>query len=67
MSYTPDNQLLEGALERFILASEDVRERMQNRLDADDWSDEHIEELHNITQKLYGLELRLRKLKKETR
>ena len=67
MSYTPNDQLLENDLAMFLIASESVRETMQNRLDSDDWNDKHIEELQDISAKLYAMELRLSKLKKETR
>ena len=67
MSYTPDKELLEDALEKFILASENVRERMNNRLESDDWNLAHKHELVDLSHELHRMELTLKKLKEETR
>lgn len=74
MSYTPEDQLLEPSLEKILEGIEEFNNAFTKRLEANDgsngpkeWSDEHIDELAEISAKFQTFKVKLTKLKRETR
>ena len=70
MSYTPEDQLLEPSLEKILEGIEEFNNAFTKRLEANDgsnghkeWSDEHIDELAEISAKFQTFKVKLTKLK----
>lgn len=65
MSYTPENQRLDGPLDELLPRFAPVREAMLERLrNRDGWKDEHLDALEHILLEMQALEIKLLKLQR---
>lgn len=66
MSYRPDNQALEEPIDNLLKAVEFFQKQSQNRIESDDWSEEHIDQLVSLKKDLLDLQVRLLRLRSQT-
>lgn len=62
MSYTPENEQIEGLLARCLDDLEYLRERMMNRLRSPDWGSDHKAELRLAVTQVTEVQLTLARL-----
>jgi len=68
MSYTPDDQYLEGPISQILTGFERFESAAKQRLAySEEWNNDHLDELGDFLIEIRSLEIKLRKLRRETR
>lgn len=66
MSYRPDNQSLEPGITKIVEGMDILLDAIEVRLNSDDWTTEHLNEIAKLGKRLFGIKLELLKLKSKT-
>lgn len=67
MSYTPEDQLFEKPIEKLLEGIKEFDEVVDKRFESNDWSEDHIKTIEELSLDLKRIRRRLHKLKNETR
>ncbi len=66
MSYRPENQSIETPCNKIIEGIEEYQTAVWERVRAEQWTREHLEELHQTLIELITIKFKLAKLAQET-
>lgn len=66
MSYRPEEQALEPAIDLILEGVKTFSSAVDKRIEANDWQEGHILEISNLRRKLLDLQIDLHKIKNDT-